>query len=167
MKKILRFHIFIGLLFLFSCKGTFYIVRHGERLNNSDNTPLSDNGFLRAIALADSLQNKGIDSIFVSTKLRSQQTARPLSDRIHEPMVIYHADTLVAFVNRISKLKKNVLIVSHSEQIPTVVQILSGQVIPAIPFDDFDNFYKVTIKYNINGTISRTLLVTHYGAVSP
>ena len=143
--KISLFTIVI-IIFLNACTGTFYVVRHADRLNDSADTPLSDLGLERARVLRDTLLNKGIDSIFVSTKLRTQQTGQPLATALRKTLQIYNSDTLVSFINRISKIKKSILVVSHSEQIPLVIRGLCSQEIELIGSGDFDNMYVVTIK---------------------
>jgi broad specificity phosphatase PhoE len=154
-------------ILLDSCTGTFYVVRHANRLNDSDDTPLSDLGLERARVLRDTLLNKGIDSIFVSTKLRTQQTGQPLATALRKTMRIYNSDTLISFVNRISKIKKSILVVSHSEQIPVVIRGLCNQEIEPIGPGDFDNMYIVTIKKNWLGTTTKTLRTTRYGRITP
>ncbi|RME04013.1 MAG: phosphoglycerate mutase, partial [Bacteroidetes bacterium] len=103
------------LFFLVSCTSNYYFVRHAERANNTPDTPLSLEGQQRALALRDSLKDKGIDHIFATIYLRTQQTAIPLSEEIGIPLTIYHPDTTQQFVNRLKKIrKKDVLVVGHS-----------------------------------------------------
>jgi broad specificity phosphatase PhoE len=160
----------ILLLFTFgicSCTGTFYIVRHAEKLNSSDDTPLSSAGLQRAETLADSLITKGVDSIFASTRLRTQQTARPLALRLNKQVKIYGLDSVASFTHKIKKLKKTVLIVSHTNFIPQIVNILSGQTIDPIAESDYDNFYKVTIRRSWHGQISKSFKPGTYGILTP
>jgi broad specificity phosphatase PhoE len=167
MKFLINFTAFLLISLAFSaCTGTFYVVRHGDRLNNTDTTSLSNDGFARANTLRDTLLNKGIDSIFVSTKKRTQQTAQPLAIALKKQMRIYNRDTLESFVRTISKIKREVLVVSHSEQIQTVVNILSGQTVPEVNGTDFDNMYIIKIKINWLGQVSKSLVVTRYGVVT-
>lgn len=167
-KKILILSVLlvVGLL-QFSCVGTFYVVRHAEKLNSTDDTPLSAAGLLRAQTLADSLIGKGIDTIFASTKLRTQQTARPLANRLNKTITIYGLDTIDNFTRRIQKIKKSVLVVSHSNLIPGIVQTLSGQNVPPILETDFDNLYIIKIKKSWTGQVTRNLVIARYGVATP
>jgi broad specificity phosphatase PhoE len=149
-----------------SCVGTFYVVRHAEKLNGSDDTPLSAAGFARAETLADSLFGKGIDSIFVSPRLRTRQTAAPLAQRLNEQMVVYGFDSVASFTRRIKSLKKSVLIVGHTNTIPTIIDILSGETV-VINENNFDNLYKITIKRNWLGQTSTTFNRGKYGVLTP
>lgn len=58
---------------------TVYIVRHAEKVNETDTTDLSPAGHQRALALADTLARQGIDSIFTTPTRRTRQTAAPLA----------------------------------------------------------------------------------------
>lgn len=163
MKK--RFF-FIAIITLFcSCSSSYYyVVRHAERLNNSNNTPLSGAGFRRADDLREKLLSKKIDLIYVSTYLRTQQTAQPTATAKVLPFIIYAPDTTAGLVARLKKIKgKNVLVIGHSNTVPDIVQGLSGKAVPAIPEDDFDNFYIVRIS---NFGTTRVWLQT-YGKPSP
>jgi broad specificity phosphatase PhoE len=149
-----------------SCTTYYYVVRHAEKLNTTSNTPLSPTGFQRADALRDSLNGKGIDSIFVSTFLRTQQTAGPLATALQLTPVIHSPDTTAGLITRLKKIHgKDVLVVSHSDKVPLIVEGLSGQSVPAIAENDFDNLYIIRVK-KCMGT-RRTLWHKTYGAPTP
>ena len=75
MKKII-----ILVLFLTSCKSTFYVVRHGEKVDNSANPPLSELGKARAEDLKKTLADKGISMIYSTNYIRTKTTTQPLAD---------------------------------------------------------------------------------------
>ncbi len=56
---------------------TVYISRHAEKLKATANTPLSASGQIRATKLAHILKDEGIDAVFVTEFLRTQQTGEP------------------------------------------------------------------------------------------
>lgn len=149
-----------------SCTTTYYVVRHADRLNNTDGSPLSPTGHARAAILRDTLQSKGIDSIFTSTYLRTQQTAQPLATATGLNMVIYLKDTTDGLIKRLKKINgKDVLVVGHTDNVPAIVLGLSGQQVPPITGDDFDNFYIIRVKKCLN--VRRSLVHTTYGPPSP
>jgi broad specificity phosphatase PhoE len=127
--------LFIGILFLLSCKTTtYYIVRHAEKesftpMNNSTMTsdvPLSEAGKERAVALKDVLQKENIQYIFSTDYIRTKSTAQPLANAINVPIKIYDAkDT--GFVNRLKSLDGNVLIVGHANTVDDLVNKLCGE----------------------------------------
>ena len=164
----MKYSVFIVMLFLFSaCTSKYYIVRHGERLNNTDTTSLSPQGHQRAIALKDLLLNKKIDYIYASKFKRTQQTAQPLAEVLGKPIIIYSPDTTEAVAERLERYSgSNILVVGHSDNIPEFVHVLAHESISPIPVDDFDNLYIVEVQRNL-GWISRDLTSTTYGAPSP
>ncbi|MEO6329495.1 MAG: phosphoglycerate mutase family protein [Ginsengibacter sp.] len=138
---------FIGFCLFSSCTTYYYVVRHAERQDNSAGSPLSAIGLQRAAILRDSLISKGIDSIFASTFIRTQQTAQPLATALGKPLRIYLPDTTVGLIAALKKINgKEILVVGHSDKVPDIVQGLSGQTVPAIAFDDFDNLYIIKVK---------------------
>jgi 2,3-bisphosphoglycerate-dependent phosphoglycerate mutase len=70
----------ILVLFLTSCQSTFYVVRHAEKVDNSTNPLLSEDGKERAKDLTRKLVNKNISLIYSTDYLRTKNTAKPLAD---------------------------------------------------------------------------------------
>ena len=165
MERLIYFTLTI--LLLCSCSSTnYYVVRHAERVDNSRNSALSAAGLKRAQALKDSLLSKKIDFIFVSTYLRTQQTAQPTADAKSLPFIIYNADTTAGLISRLKKIKgKSVLVTGHSNTVPDIVLGLSNQSVAPIPGNDFDNLYIIRV-HNFFG-IKRTLSLRTYGKPSP
>ncbi|MEO6454315.1 MAG: phosphoglycerate mutase family protein [Ginsengibacter sp.] len=137
----------IGLCTFCSCTTYYYVVRHAERQDTSPNSPLSATGLQRAGILRDSLITKGIDFIYASTFLRTQQTAQPLATALGKSLQIYIPDTTKKLITVLKRIKgKRVLVVGHSDTVPEIVLGLSGETVPAIAFNDFDNLYVIKIK---------------------
>jgi phosphohistidine phosphatase SixA len=157
----------IGLWTFLSCTTTFYyVVRHAERQDNSNDSPLSADGFQRARVLRDSLREKGIDSIFASLFRRTQQTAQPLATDLGKQLRLYNPDTTDKLINVLKGLKgKDILVVGHSDNVPVIVQGLSGQTVPSIAANDFDNFYIIRVRKGLS--TSRQLWHRTYGPASP
>ncbi len=132
-------------LCLASCSTTYYyVVRHAEKLNSTDDSPLNAAGFQRAQILADTLSTKHINRIFVSDKQRTQQTAAPTATLFSvTPVIIPVTNTnqLITDLKAISG--KNVLVVRHSNEIHLIVNALSpSDTIAPIP-DEFNNLFVV------------------------
>lgn len=66
---------------------TFYLVRHGVRLNRLEDTELSDIGKKQTELTAEYLSDKGIYAIFASPLKRAQQTASIISQRLNLKVV--------------------------------------------------------------------------------
>lgn len=150
------------LCLLVGCTSNYYIVRHAERANNSADSPLSAAGQVRALALRDSLTDKGIDSIFATIYQRTQQTAAPLAQALGEPVTLYHPDTTSQFVNALLHMgRKNVLVVGHSNTVPQMVLQMTGDTV-VVGHNDYDKLFKVSITKSLFGTRKR-LYKLHYG----
>ncbi|MFQ5446140.1 MAG: histidine phosphatase family protein, partial [Saprospiraceae bacterium] len=118
------------LVLLSSCTTTYYFVRHAERLDSSADSPLSAAGNIRAQILKDSLLNKGIDSIFATPYLRTQQTVQPLAGALGEPVTIYGTDTTAMFVQALKKVRgKELLVAGHSNTVPEMVLYMTGDTV--------------------------------------
>ena len=163
--KFSRLIICLWLVFFLSCCTNLYLVRHAERLNSTTDSPLSALGFQRAEALRTTLSDKSIDSIFVSTYLRTQQTAYPLCKALSKNYVVYSTDTIEQFAQHLKLIKgKNILVVGHSNTIPQMVSTIADQTV-SIPENVFNKMFIINIKrwpgYKIK------FRETTYGAPSP
>ncbi|MBV6479275.1 MAG: hypothetical protein HGGPFJEG_02046 [Ignavibacteria bacterium] len=166
--KILKLLFFSLMLFIFtSCTTKYYIVRHAEKLNNTDTSSLNAQGIQRAEDLKILLLNKGIDKIYASKYKRSQLTAKPLADELNKLMVIYSPDTTTQLADQLKRYSgSDVLIIGHTDNIPQLIELLSGDSISPIAENDFDNIYIIEINKNIGWT-SRYLTNSNYGMPSP
>ena len=96
-----------------SCKITFYVVLHGEKVDNSANPPVSVLGQERAEDLKTELANKGITEIYSTNYLRTKNTVKPLANLRGLVINIYAVSPTYSMRVFIEKLKqmqgKNVL----------------------------------------------------------
>lgn len=160
-----------ALLLLFSCllpacTTRYYLVRHAEKQDNSPNALLNAAGLARANILRDSLQNKSIERIYASTVERTQQTAQPLATALGLPLNLYRPDTTAGLIAQLKKLGgMDVLVVGHSNNIPEIVQALSGESVN-VAENDFDNLFIVKVTKGW-GQTKVSLMKTTYGPASP
>lgn len=142
-------------LLLTSCSQTFYIVRHAEKevANSSgammsNDPPLSEAGKLRAEALKETLKGKKIGYIFSTNTIRTRSTAEPLRARLNLTTEIYQPIPDETFITRLLSLKKNVLLVGHSNTVDDIVNKLCGTIkIPAdLPDTAYDNLFVIRKK---------------------
>jgi broad specificity phosphatase PhoE len=132
---------------------TVVLVRHAEKeLVTIDDPPLSAAGERRAERLAQmfgDVRGPGrLDGIYVTATRRAQQTAMPLAMRLGVQPTVLSAPTdpdSVASHALSEHRGGRVLIVGHSNTLPALVQELSGQTVPAIRDDEYDNIYVVTV----------------------
>jgi len=150
--------VLVGLLFLFflgSCRQTYYIVRHAEKEVASgsatmmtNDPPLSEAGKERAEALKEVLKKKKIGYIYSTNTIRTQATAEPARVFFNLSTQVYQPIPDQAFISHLLSLKKNVLLVGHSNTVDDVVNKLCNAVkIPAdLPDNAYDNLFVVKKK---------------------
>jgi len=124
---------------------TVVLVRHGERLQHDGDSPLSPAGEARAEALARMLETAGLDAIYVTEALRTQQTATPTA-RVTglEPQVI-PAEQYGKLVRRLKWQHRSdvVLVVGHSNTVPLMAGEL-GAPIGVIDADEYSGLWIIT-----------------------
>ncbi len=148
--------IVIFIVGLSSCTTHYYIVRHAEKANSTSNTPLSGAGETRADDLRDYLADKGIDNIYVSQYLRTQQTAEPTATLTGLTHVVYDVPSQSA--NLITQLKthgdnRSILVVNHSTTVPNIIdELMNAPQGIVIQESEFDNIYHVRVKRCLSTT---------------
>ena len=146
----------IVLLFvlLSSCnRNTYYIVRHAEKANATANmssdVPLSTEGEKRAQNLKTLLQGNSFAAIFSTPYIRTQSTAKPLSEVEGVAVQLYSPrDTVDKFIDYVKSIQKNdVLIVGHSNTVDDIVNKIMGQsLLTDLPETEYDNLFIVKRK---------------------
>lgn len=166
--RVLYFCAMLISVFLTGCSiTTVYVVRHAEKVDETDSTDLSPAGRQRALALADTLANQGIDSIFTTPFRRTRQTAEPLANRIAVRSVDYSPKSTDLIVNRVSRIRgKKVLVVGHSNTILDITKGLGAKpTLAKIESGDYDNLMVVRIQRRPFGK-SVSLSQKTYGQVT-
>jgi broad specificity phosphatase PhoE len=122
---------FITLLFMLaSCSNTYYIVRHAEKeaqaQNMTSDVELTIDGRARAESLKSILSDKKITTIFSTNFKRTKSTARPLSEATGIAITDYDSRDS-GFIDKLKNLKKNVLVVGHSNTVDDILNGLIGE----------------------------------------
>lgn len=161
----LVFAVVLAVLFA-NCTSHYYLVRHAEKVDESTDPLLTEAGMARAEALKEQLLDAGIDSVFSTPYKRTRLTVQALADALNEPVTMYGTDTTYQFVQALKKLRgKNVVIAGHSNTIPEMVLLMTGDTVH-IPHEDYDNLFIVKLQWSIFGKKTQ-LIKTTYGAPSP
>lgn len=134
---------------------TVYIVRHAEKVDETDSTDLSPAGKQRALALADTLANRGIDSIFSTPYRRTRQTAQPLAQRLAVPIADYATKPTSALADRVKRIRnKTVLVVGHSNTVLEMARDLGATpTLRTIESGDYDNLLVLRIRRQLFGKV--------------
>ena len=149
MKKAITLIVF----FLFSCSSsnidcnTYYLIRHAEkvRLNPDDKDPeLNEAGKERALVWKEYFNDLEIDKIFSTDYKRTMQTALPFSSSSGLTINTYSPSN-IDYQDFMAKTKRdNVLIVGHSNTIPTFVnELIRENAYPDIEDSNNSNLYIV------------------------
>lgn len=139
-----------------------FLVRHAEKQSGQD-PALTDEGSLRADALADLLEDAGIEHIHSSDYQRTRDTAAPLAARLDLPVQLYDPRNLAAMAARLREEGGRHLVVGHSNTTPPLVEALGGNGgTPIYEPTEYDRLYLVTM----TGDETHTILL-RYGARSP
>ena len=141
------------------------LVRHGEKLESGGDDPaLSPAGRARAAELVHMFEHTGITAIYATHFRRTQETVRPLADRLHLPIQVVDAHEVDEMVRQIrSNSGGVVLAAAHSDSTVTILQSLLPGFVDTIELDDFDNLYVVSF----DGAGGVRLVRMQYGASTP
>jgi broad specificity phosphatase PhoE len=124
---------------------TVLIVRHAEKLDASYDPPLTEAGLRRAQALVAVGQDAGVAAIYSSQFQRNRETVRPLAERVGVPIteMEVNIDDPGDYGQRLARdvlarhRGKTVVVVSHLNTIPAIVEGLTGQALG--PLDNAQN----------------------------
>jgi 2,3-bisphosphoglycerate-dependent phosphoglycerate mutase len=128
---------------------TVIVVRHAEKNIEPDNPDpdLSAAGRARAQELARMFDGAGVKAIYATQYKRTQQTVKPLADRLGLPVSLVDAKQTQELVRQIltDHRGQTVLVSGHNNTAPEIVGALGGGNFPIIPENEFDNMFIVTI----------------------
>jgi len=114
--------VLIVLFFSVSCSGapsdelhTVYLVRHAEKAADGSKDPaLTACGRKRAQSLAQFFRAVELDAIYSSDYRRTRETALPIAAAQDIKLGFYNPAELIAFALLLRELKRDVLVVGHS-----------------------------------------------------
>jgi phosphohistidine phosphatase SixA len=147
---------------------TVILVRHAEKAivppENKD-PDISLAGLARAQELARMLGESGIKAIYVTQFKRTQQTVKPLADKLGLTALQFEAKNTTELVKQIREQNAGqvVFVAGHNNTVPEIIKALGGPSLPIIPETEFDNFYILTVQ--TDGTAK--LLKLRYGSPLP
>ena len=130
---------------------TIILVRHAEKMvvppENKD-PDLSVQGEARAQEIARMFGSSGVTTIYATQFKRTQQTVKPLADRLRVPVTVVEAKKTSDLVSQIRArgAGETIFIAGHNNTVPEIIAALGGPSLPIIPETDFDNLYILTIQ---------------------
>jgi phosphohistidine phosphatase SixA len=147
---------------------TVILVRHAEKKDvppENKDPDISADGEKRAAELAKMFADAGIGAIFVSQYKRTQQTVKPLADKLGITVTSIEAQKTPELVKQIRAQKSGqvVFVAGHNNSVPEVIAALGGPKLPIIPLTQYDNLYILTV----HGDGTAKLLKLKYGSSQP
>ncbi len=120
-----------------------FMVRHAEKLDESEDPPLSPAGQERAEALARLLRDARIGAIYVTQYQRTVLTAAPLARALGLKPITIHSDADAELLARMRRDHPNgaVLLVGHSGSVPRVLKLLGHADTVEIGHDEYDSVF--------------------------
>ncbi|MGH2666696.1 histidine phosphatase family protein [Flavobacterium sp.] len=125
---------------------TYYLIRHAEKMDNSKNPDLSAIGSERAGNWNRIFSAISFDAIYSTDYKRTIQTATPIAEKNKKEISIYNPQSVTITEFKKETSGKTVLIVGHSNTIPTFVNLLIGKkTFGDIEETVFGNLYIITL----------------------
>jgi 2,3-bisphosphoglycerate-dependent phosphoglycerate mutase len=127
---------------------TIILVRHAEKIidpNNPD-VDLSPAGQARAQELVRMFGDAGINAIYATQYKRTQETVKPLADKLGLPVNQINSKNTADLLTQIRAQHsgQTIFIAGHNNTVPEIIAALGGPQYPIIPETEYDNLYIVT-----------------------
>lgn len=134
---------------------TIILLRHAEKDTSNPgstmmqaNPELSLKGKQRAEKLLEILKQYSFDCIFSTNFNRTRNTVLPIAKRLNKEIILYDPKNQQVFADKLKSLKRQtILVVGHSNTIPTLVNLLIGQPkYPNLADDEYDKIWILTFE---------------------
>ena len=134
-----------------------FLLRHADRLDQSEDSPLSQAGEERAQRLAGLLKDAGITAIYTSQFQRTMKTAEPLARVLKISPVSLPVTDREGLFKRIQTEHREeiILIVGHDRSVPALLKLLGHPEDITIAPHEYDNLFVVVPKGNSPPTVLR------------
>ena len=129
---------------------TLILVRHAEKEivppENKDPN-LSGAGQARAQELRRMFDGAGIAAIYATQYKRTQQTVKPLADKLGLAVTKVEAKETSELVKQIRARPagQTIFIAGHNNTVPEIIAAMGGPQMPIIPETEYDNLYVLTV----------------------
>ncbi|MDC3156081.1 histidine phosphatase family protein [bacterium] len=127
---------------------TIYLIRHSEKdvfSENQTDPPLTECGKKRSESLSFFFENIEIENVYSTDYSRTLETANAISYPRGIEIKYYEPSELKRFSEKLLSLKKNSLVVGHSNTTPVLSGILIDESLKPFSEDIYNRIYKVEI----------------------
>ncbi|MCG6923836.1 MAG: histidine phosphatase family protein [Acidobacteria bacterium] len=122
-------------------ESVFFLVRHAEKADQSEDPPLTEAGQSRAKTLAEMLRDAGVERIYSSDFERTRDTAAPLANELGLEVTLYDPNQLPDLAAALVSSPGRYLVVGHSNTTPELAGLLGGDPGTPISEDEYDRLY--------------------------
>ena len=131
-------------------KFTIVLVRHAEKVDNSKDSKLNEDGEVRAKKLAEILKTFKADKVYSTNYIRTKDTVKPYKDKMKAVMETYDAAKQSDLLAKIkTKRVRNSLIVGHVNTIPEMINKIAKLDLKNYGEGEYDNL--IVIKTDFRG----------------
>ncbi len=121
-----------------------YLVRHAEKTADGTSNPeLTDEGRARACYLARFFADKGLTHVLSTDYRRTLQTAAPVAELLGLEVEEYDPKHLAVLAMMLKNKSGTYLIVGHSNTVPELIRLLSGEDIGKWDEKEYEQFYEI------------------------
>ena len=119
-----------------------YLIRHAEKAEGSD-PPLTADGRARALRWADMLSETGIAAVITTTAARTRETGGIIARALGWETVEVGLNDTAGVIDLIGfdYADTSVLVVGHTETLPTLLRALGTGEAPTIEDEDFARLF--------------------------
>ncbi len=124
------------------------LVRHAEKLDSSEDPPLTPAGHERAALLANMLQDVPLSAVYSTRYQRNRDTVGPVAGKKGLETQVYEPSNPSGFMAQVLEKHKGeaVLIVGHTDNVPKMLNFLVRKDLHTdIPMPEYDGIYIVTV----------------------
>jgi broad specificity phosphatase PhoE len=125
---------------------TIYLVRHSEKeISSNINPELTKCGYLRSENLSFFLKDVPLDAVYSTDFQRTKNTAFPTAKSKELKIKYYNPNKLEQFSKLLKNLKKDVLVVGHSNTTGVLAGLLIGEEIGEFDLNIYNRIYQVVV----------------------
>jgi broad specificity phosphatase PhoE len=143
--------VFLLLLLVGSLPGfgqrTIVVVRHADKIDNTDDAALSPTGEAQARRLAHVLKDVGISAIYTTQFKRTIQTGAPLADLLKIKLLAYEQTDVDGVVREIQQKQPTevVMVVGHRSTVPKILKQFGASEPVALGSSEYDSLFILTL----------------------
>ena len=119
----------------------FFLARHAEKVDDSDDPPLSEVGHQRAQTLVSLLRDARIERIYSSDLVRTRDTAAPLVEDLGIELSLYDPGNVPELAKELLLVPGRYLVVGHGDTTPELARLLGAEPGSDIARNEYDRLY--------------------------